>query len=172
MSESVIELVQQVAKEIESPEKETTLEQHVQIIVLNIGGEFFGVDILQISEIVRPKKITRVPKSSANIKGVMNLRGNVIPILDLRVKFNLPMKEETEFTRIAVVEIKKKLIGLYVDEISNVIRLPKSGIEPPPPILKGIIDKYIIGIGKENDKLIILLNLISIMQEEGIITED
>ncbi|MCS7232949.1 MAG: chemotaxis protein CheW [Synergistetes bacterium] len=135
-----------------------TLEE--LIIAFKLGNEEYGVDVSQIQEIVKMRDITRVPKAPYYIKGVMNLRGNVIPVIDLRKRFSLPSKEATDQSRIIVFDIKGVKFGIVVDAVSEVIRLSKSDIEPPPPIAMGGIEAaYIRGVGKLQNKLIILLDL-------------
>ncbi len=130
------------------------------IIAFKLGEEEYGVDVAQIQEIIKMKEITRVPKAPYYIKGVINLRGNVIPVVDLRSRFSLPAKEATDQSRIIVLDIKGIRFGIIVDAVSEVIRLPKENIEPPPPVAMGGIEAtYLRGVGKVDNKLIILLDL-------------
>ncbi len=131
----------------------------LQLVSFNIGDEEFAVDILRVQEIIRIVEITKVPKSPPFVEGVINLRGKVIPIIDLRKRFNLEERKTTKETRIIVVDIDGKVIGLIVDSVSEVLRLPSDTIEPPPPIVAGIESEYIKGVGKLDDRLLILLDL-------------
>lgn len=143
------------------------------IIAFRLGEEEYGVDVSQIQEIIKMRDITRVPKAPYYIKGVINLRGNVIPIIDLRKRFSLPSKEVTDQSRIIVFDIRGIRFGIIVDAVSEVIRLPKDDIEPPPPIaMGGIQAQYIKGVGKVNDKLIILLDLEKALNLEELISEE
>lgn len=143
------------------------------IIAFRLGEEEYGVDVSQIQEIVKMRDITRVPKAPYYIKGVMNLRGNVIPVIDLRKRFSLPFKETTDQSRIIVFDIKGVKFGIIVDAVSEVIRLPKENIEPPPPIAMGGIEaSYIRGVGKLQNKLIILLDLEKALNLEELVGEE
>lgn len=143
------------------------------IIAFKLGEEEYGVDVSQIQEIVKMRDITRVPKAPYYIRGVMNLRGNVIPVIDLRKRFSLPFKETTDQSRIIVFDIKGVKFGIVVDAVSEVIRLPKENIEPPPPIAMGGIEaSYIRGVGKLQNKLIILLDLEKALNLEEFVSEE
>jgi purine-binding chemotaxis protein CheW len=138
----------------------------LQLVSFNIGNEEFAVDILKVQEINRMADITRVPKSPPFVEGVINLRGKVIPIVDLRKRFNLEERKATKETRIIVVDMDGKVVGLIVDSVSEVLRLPADTIEPPPPIVAGIESEYIKGVGKLDDRLLILLDLNKIFSSE------
>ena len=131
----------------------------LQLVSFNLGQEEFAVDILKVQEINRMVEITRVPKAPDFVEGVINLRGKVIPVIDLRKRFGLPPGERTKQTRIVVVDMDGRTIGLIVDAVSEVLRLPADTIEPPPPIVAGIDADYIRGVGKLEDRLLILLDL-------------
>ncbi|MBI5893184.1 MAG: chemotaxis protein CheW [Deltaproteobacteria bacterium] len=131
----------------------------LQLVTFNMGKEEFSVEILKVQEIIRMMEITRIPKSPDFVEGVINLRGKVIPIIDLRKRFGLPKIDKDTDTRIIVIESGGKSIGLIVDSVSEVLRLPASTVEPPPEIVGGIDSEYIEGVGKLEDRLIILLNL-------------
>ena len=134
-------------------------EELLQLVSFNIGDEEFGVDILKVQEINRMLDVTRVPNSPEYIDGVINLRGKVIPIIDLRRRFGMERKEHDKNTRIVVVELSGKVVGFVVDAVSEVLRIPKSVTEPPPPIVAGIGAEYITAVGKLEDRLLILLDL-------------
>jgi len=138
----------------------------VQLVGFCLGDEEFGVDIQKVQEINRMLTITRVPNTPDFVMGVINLRGKVIPVLSLRKRFDLPEKENDKNTRIVVVEIDSKTIGFVVDSVSEVIRLPSSTIEPPPKIVAGIDEEYISGVGKLEDRLLILLDLDKLLLKE------
>lgn len=138
----------------------------LQLVSFNLGKEEFAVDILKIQEINRMVEITKVPKSPDFVEGVINLRGKVIPIIDLRKRFGLPVTENTKQTRIVVVDVDKKIVGLIVDAVSEVLRLPTGTVEPPPPMVAGIDSEYISGVGKLEDRLLILLDLDKILSKD------
>ncbi len=137
-----------------------TAEDDLQIVTFKIGDEEFSVSILKVQEIIRMSAITKVPKSPEFVEGVINLRGRVIPVLDLRKRFGLPIIERGNDARTIVVDSGGKVVGLIVDSVTEVLRLQASTIEPPPDIVGGGVDsEYIDGVGKLENRLVILLNL-------------
>ncbi|MFH1372578.1 MAG: chemotaxis protein CheW [bacterium] len=134
-------------------------DELLQLVSFNIGTEEFGVDILKVQEINRMVEITKVPQTPHFVEGVINLRGKVIPIVDLRKRFNLETKEYDKNTRIVVVDIVGNIMGMVVDSVSEVLRLPSNTIEPPPEIATGINSEYIKGVAKLEDRLLIFLDL-------------
>jgi len=131
----------------------------LQLVSFNIGTEEFGVDILKVQEINRMVEITRVPQAPNYVEGVINLRGKVVPIVDLRKRFNLELKEYDKNTRIVVVDIDGNIMGMIVDSVSEVLRLSANTIEPPPDIVTGVNAEYIKGVAKLEDRLLIFLDL-------------
>lgn len=131
----------------------------LQLVSFNIGSEEFGVDILKVQEINRMVEITRVPQAPPYVEGVINLRGKVIPIVDLRKRFNIEEREYDKNTRIVVVDISGNIMGMVVDSVSEVLRLPANTIEPPPEIVASINSEYIKGVAKLEDRLLIFLDL-------------
>ncbi len=145
--------------------------EELQLVSFNIGSEEFGVDILKVQEINRMVEITKVPQAPHYVEGVINLRGKVIPIVDLRKRFDLELKEHDKNTRIVVVDIEGNVMGMIVDAVSEVLRLPASTIEPPPEIVTGINSDYIKGVAKLDDRLLIFLDLskvIDVSQMAGV----
>ena len=139
----------------------------LQLVTFRIGEEEFGVDILRVQEILRTMAITRVPKAPDFVEGVINLRGKVIPIIDLRKRFALEVREHDKHTRIIVIEISNMIVGFVVDAVSEVLRVPADTVEPPPPAVMGGIDsEYISGAGKLEDRLLILLDLDKLLSQE------
>lgn len=134
-------------------------EQILQLVSFKLGKEEFGVDILKVQEIIKLIDITTVPNAPKFVEGVINLRGRVIPIIDLRVRLGMERKELDNKSRIIVVELEGKTIGFIVDEVNEVLRIPTDIIEPPPDMVLGIDTDYIIAVGKLEEKLLILLDL-------------
>ncbi|WP_081859263.1 chemotaxis protein CheW [Desulfohalovibrio reitneri] len=134
-------------------------QQIRQLVTFSIGDEEFGIDILKVQEIIRMVDITRVPKAPDFVEGVINLRGKVIPVIDLRKRFGMPGKDHDKNTRCVVVDICNMIVGFIVDSVSEVLRIPSDTIEPPPPVVAGIESEYINGVGKLEDRLLILLDL-------------
>lgn len=145
---------------------EATKKDMLQLVSFKLREEEFGVNILQVQEIIRMQEITNVPNAPNFVEGVINLRGRVIPIVDLRKRFGLEAKEHSKATRIIVVMIDQVTVGLIVDEVSEVLRIPEDTVEPPPPIVAGIEADYIKGVGKLEDRLLILLDLNKILSQE------
>ena len=138
-------------------------EELLQLVSFKIGDEEFGVDILSVQEINRMSQITKVPNTPDFIEGVINLRGRIIPVIDLRVKLGMIRKDHGKNTRIVVVELKGQTIGFIVDEVSEVLRIPKDITEAPPEMVGGVNSDYITSIGKLEDRLLILLDLEKIL---------
>ncbi len=135
----------------------------VQLVVFRLGEEEYGVPITQVKEINLLTKPTRIPKSPPFLEGVINLRGEIIPVIDLKKRFELEHIRYSDDGRIMIVEINGSIVGLIVDEVSEVLRLPKSSIEPPPPVIAGITSTYLEGVGKLDDRMLILLDLNEIL---------
>ena len=131
----------------------------IQLVTFRIGEEEFGVDILAVQELIRMMQITMVPRAPEFIEGVINLRGKVIPVINMRTRFNKPALDQDSNTRIVVMELENKIVGFLVDGVSEVLRIPESTVEDPPPVVAGIGSEYIRGIGKLDNRLLILLNL-------------
>jgi len=138
----------------------------MQLVTFSIGDEEFGVDILKVQEIIRMMEITKVPRAPDFVEGVINLRGKVIPIIDLRKRFRLVSRGHDKHTRIIVIEINKMIVGFVVDSVSEVLRIPASTVEPPPPVVSGMESEYISGVGKLEDRLLILLDLDRLLSHE------
>lgn len=132
-------------------------------VVFKLENEEYGIDILRVKEIKEMLRITRVPKSPSFVRGVVNLRGEVIPVIDLRKKFNLAQSQDTASTRIIIVTVEDITVGLIIDTSSEVLEIEKEFIEEPPATIGSIDHSYIQGIGKVNNRLIILLDVSKII---------
>lgn len=137
---------------------DTTAEQ-LQLVTFEVAGEEFAVDILRVQEINRMMTFTRVPGSPPDIEGVINLRGKIIPVCDLRKRFGLPPAERSDSSRIIVVEVHGKVLGFIVDRVNEVLRISSSIVEPAPPTATTVDSDSIAGVGKLEDRLLILLDL-------------
>jgi chemotaxis signal transduction protein/chemotaxis regulatin CheY-phosphate phosphatase CheZ len=137
----------------------------VQLVGLKLGEEEYAIDVLKIQEIIRTVEITSVPRTDSFVLGVMNLRGKVIPVVDLRIRFNLDKMDFDKETRIIVVRFESEHIGFVVDEVTEVIRISKNMVEPTPPLVGSIGQEYILGICKYDDRLIILLDIDTVIAE-------
>jgi purine-binding chemotaxis protein CheW len=138
-------------------------EEILQLVSFNIGTEEFGVDILKVQEINRMVEITRVPRAPDFVEGIINLRGKVIPIIDIRKRFNMELAEQDKNTRIVVVDISGQIMGMVVDSVSEVLRIPASTLEPTPEVVTSIDSDYIRGVAKLEDRLLIYLDLSKIL---------
>jgi purine-binding chemotaxis protein CheW len=130
-----------------------------QVVAFRLGNETYAMDISYIHEIIRMKEITFVPRAPHYMRGVINLRGRIVPVMDLRARLGLPTHEETAQSRIIVVEANGESIGLIVDAVLEVLRLPEDQIEPPIQADNAENANYVSGLGKTNDKLVLLLDV-------------
>jgi purine-binding chemotaxis protein CheW len=140
------------------------MEKELQVVGFRIGRETFGLPISIVREIVRVPEITSVPNAPDYIEGVINLRGRIIPIVDLRKRFGEKSFEPNKKNRIVVVELDTRAIGLIVNSASEVLRIPPSEIEEPHNVFKEGELNYITGVGKLNGRLVILLDLNRVLQ--------
>lgn len=141
-----------------------------QLVSFKIDNEEYAVDILSVQEINRMGQITKIPRSGENIEGVINLRGKVIPVVNLRRKFGLPETGNGIDGRIMVVDVNGLIMGIIVDAVSEVLRVPEETIEPPPQIASGINTDFIRGVGKLETRLVILIDLNRLIDTEKIKT--
>ena len=142
-------------------------EQLMQLVGFSIGNEQFGVDILMVQEIIRAAPITPVPNSPDFVEGVINLRGNIIPVIELRKRLNLYKEEENPDIWILILDIDGKVTGFIVDSVSKVLKIQENSIEPPPElVVAGLESQYIHGVCDIGDSLLILLNFNRILQVE------
>ncbi|MDA8187404.1 MAG: chemotaxis protein CheW [Dehalococcoidales bacterium] len=137
-----------------------------QLVVFDLGDEVYGVDISRVQEIIRMQAITQVPGAPSFVEGVINLRGKIIPVIDLHRRFGLPAAQLGKSSRIVVVETEGRVIGMVVDAVSEVLRIPTNCIEPPSPVVVGIDSDYIRGIAKLEGRLVILLQLDKVLTGE------
>lgn len=138
---------------------QVTALDEMQLVVFELGDESYGVDISRVQDINRMQEITEIPHAPDSVVGVINLRGRVIPVIDLRQRFGLPIAEHTKATRIVVVRMGENLIGMIVDAVLQVLRISADIVEPPSPVLASIDSKYLRGIAKFDDHLVVLLDL-------------
>lgn len=149
-----------------------TTDDLLQLVTFGVGDEEFAVPILSVQEINRMMEITRVPQSPAFVEGVINLRGKIIPVVDLRKKFGMGQTEQTKDNRIIVVEVQNRVIGFTVDRVSEVLRISKDVVDTAPAMVTGIDTDYVEGVGKLEDRLLILLSLDRLFAIEEIAAMD
>ncbi len=141
-------------------------DELLQLVTFRLSSEEFGVDILKVQEIIRTMEITKVPRAPHFVEGVINLRGRVIPIIDLRRRFGKGSKPHDQNTRIIVFEIRNMIVGFVVDSVSEVLRIKTDTVEQAPPVVAGVESEYIKGIGKLENRLLILLDLNKIISAD------
>ncbi|NOZ68081.1 MAG: chemotaxis protein CheW [Deferribacteres bacterium] len=137
----------------------TAGEEILQLVSFTLKDEEYAVDILNVQEINRITEITQVPNSPDYVEGVINLRGKVMPVINLRKKFGIEEKETDDTSRIIIMDIQGVTNGLIVDSVSEVLRIPADIVEPPPQISSGLNSRFIKGIAKLDNRLIILIDI-------------
>ena len=142
---------------------EKVLRHEVQLACFRIGSELYALDIMRIKEIIRPQKMTPIPKAPAFIEGVINLRGVVIPVADLRKRFDQPISETNRKNRIVVCSLSGRIIGLMVDEVTEVKRFGRNEIAPSPQFIDGPEANYFLGVARRDEDLIMLIDLEKIL---------
>lgn len=146
--------------------------QELQLVIFRLAKEEYGLPITKVQEINRLVPITKLPQTPSFMEGIINLRGRIIPIIDLRKRFQLAAGDHNDDSRIIIVEVRGQIVGIIVDAVNEVVRLQQSSVEPPPPAF--ILDEqYIHGVGKMEDRLLILLNIDNILtsQEEIVLRQ-
>jgi purine-binding chemotaxis protein CheW len=138
-----------------------------QLVLFDLANEHYGIDIASVDGIIKMQEVTAVPHAPSFVEGVTNLRGSVLPVIDLRKRFDLPIAEVTNDTRIVVVNMEgNRKVGMIVDAVTEVLTIPEDCIEPTPPIVSTIDSSFIIGIAKVDERLVILLDLGSVLNEK------
>ncbi|MBE0491655.1 MAG: purine-binding chemotaxis protein CheW [Sulfurospirillum sp.] len=163
MSNKLDQIIQKQQKQITEPKKME--DDIVQLVGFIIGNEEYAIPILNIQEIIKPIEFTRVPSVPAYVLGVFNLRGNVIPLIDLRTKFNLQQTNNTPDTRYIVMKGRNNTAGFVIDRLTEAIRISQTRIDPPPETIhqdKGMI----YGIGKREDSMLTILKVESLLKRD------
>ncbi|MEN8135502.1 MAG: chemotaxis protein CheW [Thermodesulfobacteriota bacterium] len=157
-----------MADKLAAAAKQEAEQELMQLVGFTIGKELFGVDILMVQEIIRAAPITPVPNSPEFVEGVINLRGNILPVIDLRKRLNLLTGEiDLEDTWILILDIQNKITGFIVDSVTEVIKIQESTIEAPPDIIKaGLESQYLRGVCDIGAQLLILLDFKRILLQE------
>ncbi len=133
--------------------------EYWQLVTCCVGREEYAIDILSVQEIIRMVEVTHVPKAPVFVEGVINLRGRIIPVLDLRQRLGMADVERTAQSRIVVVNVRNLIVGLIVDSVSEVLRIPRATIEAPPAMGNTVGAEFIHGVGRLADRLLIVLEL-------------
>jgi purine-binding chemotaxis protein CheW len=158
------EEVEQAAKEREAEAIAVKPESH--LVVFQLAGQDYAVDIAVVESIIKMQPITLVPRTPAFVEGVTNLRGTVLPVFDMRKRFGLPGQEATKDSRIITIQLPGNTAGIIVDAVKEVLRVPEDLIEPPPPIATTADSSYLVGIANVNNRFVILLDLSLILITE------
>ena len=140
------------------------MAKELQIVGFRIGRETFGLPIALVHEIVRPPEITSVPHAPEYVEGVMNLRGRIVPVIDLRRRFGETAMENKRKNRVLVADVEGRAVGLVVDSASEVLKISDTQIEPPPNVFADQATNYVTGVAKYDGRLIILVDLKKILQ--------
>lgn len=130
-----------------------------QLVVFQLGEESFGIDIFRVNEIIRLKEITPLPGTESHVKGLINLRGKTIPVIDLRLRLGMPAKDSTEASRIIVVTVSRENIGVIVDAVTEVLNLSQGELQPTPDLVSEVNTEFIWSLARRHDKILTLLNL-------------
>ena len=139
-----------------------------QYLTFNLAEEYYGVDILKVQEIKGYTTVTRIPNTPDYLKGVLNLRGTIVPIVDLRMKFGMGTTEPTPFTVVVVVNVRNRVMGFLVDAVSDVLDLNAKQIQPPPELGSAVDINFVAGIGNANDRLVTLLDIDRVLTDEEV----
>lgn len=137
-----------------------------QLVVFELADEHYGLDITSVESIIKMQAITKMPHALSFVEGITNLRGTVVPVMDLRRRFGVESKKADRETRIVVTNINRMQVGIIVDAVSQVLRIQDEAIEPPPPMATTINSAFILGIAKLEGQLVILLDLEKILSVE------
>ncbi|MDD2384393.1 MAG: chemotaxis protein CheW [Sulfurospirillaceae bacterium] len=137
-----------------------------RFLTFYLDEEIYGVDIFDVKEIIAMMKTTPVPKTPPFIKGVMNLRGNIIPVVDMRIKFDMPEVEPQMYTAIVIITIENKNIGFIVDKVEEVVNVEEDNISAPPEFGASVDTRFIKNMAKQKNKVIMILDLVALFGEE------
>lgn len=149
-------------------------QQMIELLTFKLAAEHYGIDIMKVKEIRGYEAVTKIANAPEFIKGVINLRGDIVPILDLRLKFSVGEATYNEFTIVIMVVVADKIIGIVVDAVSDVIKLTSKDIKPPPEFGVAFDSRYLSGLVTQADHMVILLNIDALItsQELGILFKE
>lgn len=140
----------------------------MQLVSFKLDGDLFGLEITKVREIILITDITRIPETPDFLLGLINLRSAVIPVIDLRVRFGMPRAEQSDESRIMVLQANGRTVGILVDAVSEVLRVRQDQIAPPPPTIAGLGRDYLNGLVNLDDSLLILLDIDKVLGQEGL----
>jgi len=163
---TLIQKQKELSSSLKQKKENKILEYDFKMVTFKLGGEYYGIDIMYVKEILKAKKFTLVPNALEFVLGVFNLRGEIMPIIDLAKMFHIESQNQSELKSIIIIKVDNLLIGLVVDEISHVVPLRKADIQPPSPLLGTINERYIEGVVELNDKLYVVLDTEAIFSDK------
>lgn len=138
---------------------ETTVDSHLEFLCFRVSDEIYGINIMDIKEIIKPREVTEIPRAPAFVSGVLSLRGTIIPVIDMRLRMGLAVENPTGKERIVVIKNNNSFSGLLVDEVIQVVQVQPNAVEAAPTVLDGIDRDFVSGLGRSDGRLIIILNL-------------
>ncbi len=142
--------------------------QEIQVACFRLGEDVYALDIMRIKEIIRPQKLSHVPKAPSFMDGVINLRGTVIAVIDLRKRFDMPQREIDSASRLLIVRVAGQAMGLVVDDVTEVVTVPVKDLKPPPRVSEGNIHEYLLGVCLVQESMVMLLNLDKLLSPQEI----
>ncbi|MFW5698886.1 MAG: chemotaxis protein CheW [Planctomycetota bacterium] len=134
-----------------------TTSRHV--VTFHLGRETYAVEIARTKEIILYGEITRVPQMPDYVRGIINLRGSVIPVIDLRAAFEMERRDPDELSRIIIVRMDQRVVGLVVDAVSQVVKIPEAAVDPPPATIASLVGSHLTGVAKTDERMILLLDI-------------
>jgi purine-binding chemotaxis protein CheW len=149
---------------VEKSRMSLKMQDYLQVVSFRLGDEDYAIEITKVKEIILIEGITRVPQMPAYIEGIINLRGTVIPVLDLRKRFGIAGQPRNEHTRIVVTRLEGRIVGMIVDAVSRVMKIPKADIQPPPETIATVAGDYLVGVAKLGDRMQILLDVEKVLR--------
>ena len=164
MSNQLQSIIKQQQDQTNTSSNDTVEENIIQLVGFIVGSEEFAVPILSIQEIIKPIEWTKVPFTDDFVLGVFNLRGNVLPLIDLRKKFNAPSAEFDDDVRFVVIKVGEELAGFVIDRLTEALRIEENSILPPPDTSR---DAIIEGVARKDDRIITILKIKSLLKTEG-----
>ncbi len=140
--------------------------KEVKLACFMVGEQYYAIDIMKIKQIIRPLKVTALPYAPEFIEGVVNLRGVVIPVMDMRKRFGMNQDQEVVEPKVIIVSVERHIVGIIVDDVLEVLTVSRSQIQPPPQLVKGIHSEYLSGVCKYEDDILLILNLDELLSSE------
>ncbi len=147
-------------------ESATGIQEQMQCVTFTLEDEIYGINVMQVQEVLREIEVAPVPGAPHYVMGIINLRGNVVSVIDARIRFGLPARDSTDLTRIIVIEVQQHIIGILVDSVAEVVDINRSEVETAPNVGTDETSKYIDGVVSRGEKLLILVDLNKLLSTE------